>query len=81
MCSIDFDGGLGPTKLNHVLSLFAFPQHFQRKPPKSRTDPEDRRRKQRKETPQTSKNKKVLTSAKKKLKSKLMGHIQSDLSE
>ena len=36
--------GLGPTKLNPANSIFAFPQHFKRKSPKSRTDPEERRR-------------------------------------
>ena len=52
ICSVHFDGGLGPTKLNPVPSIFAFPQHLQRKLPKSRSDPKERRRRQRKETPQ-----------------------------
>ena len=53
ICSIHFKGGLGPTKLNTVLSIFTFPQHLRRKSPKSRADPEERSQKQRKETPQT----------------------------
>ena len=57
ICSVHFEEGLGPTKLNPVPSVFAFPQHLQRKLPKSRADPEERRRRQRKETPQPSKNK------------------------
>ena len=48
----------GPTKLNPIPSILAFPQHLQRKPPKRCADPEERRRKQWKETPQTSRNKK-----------------------
>lgn len=51
MCSIHFEGGLGPTKANPVPTIFAFPQHLQRKTPKCRTDPEERRRK---ETPQSN---------------------------
>ena len=31
----------GPTKLNPVPLILAFPQHLQRKPPKSCTDPEE----------------------------------------
>ena len=46
ICSIHLEGGLGPSKLNPVLSLFAFPQHLRSKPPKRRTDPKERRRKQ-----------------------------------
>ena len=52
--------------LNPVPSIFAFRQHHRLKPPKSRTDPEERRRKQWKETPQTSRSRKVFTSRKKK---------------
>ena len=44
ICSVLFEGGIHPTELNSVPSSFAFPQHLQRKPPKSRTDPEERRR-------------------------------------
>ena len=60
------EGDLGPTKLNPVSSMFAFPQHLWRKPPKRRTDRKERRRKQWKETPQTSRSKKVFTSRKNK---------------
>ena len=42
---INFEG-LGQTKLNPVNTIFVFRQHLRRKPPKSRTDPEERRRKQ-----------------------------------
>jgi len=28
ICSVHFEGGLGPTKLNPVPSIFAFPQHL-----------------------------------------------------
>ena len=63
--SIYFEGGLGPTKLNPVPSIFAFRQHHWWKPPKSSTDPEERRRKQWKQTPQTSTSRKVFTSRKK----------------
>ena len=59
---IHFEGGLGLTKLNPVPSIFIFPQHLRRKPSKSRTDPEEWCRKQWKETPQTSRSKKVLIS-------------------
>ena len=55
ICSVHFEGGLDPTKLNPVPSIFAFPQHLQRKLPKSRADPKEGRRRQRKETPQPSK--------------------------
>jgi len=51
------EGGLGPTKLNPGPSTFAFPQHLQRNLPKSRADPGERSRRQRKETPKPSKNK------------------------
>ena len=64
--SIHFEEVLGPTKLNTVPSIFIFPQHLRRKPPKSRADPEERCRKQWKETPQTSRSKKVFTPRKKK---------------
>ena len=30
ICSFHFEGGLGPTKLNPVPSIFAFPQHLQK---------------------------------------------------
>ena len=40
-------GGLAPTKLSPVPSIFAFPTYIQRKPPKSQTDPEEKRQKQR----------------------------------
>ena len=54
----DFNCKNSTQKLKNVPSIFVFPQHLQRKPsPKSRTDPEERRRKQGNETPQTSKNK------------------------
>ena len=43
ICSIYFEGGLGSTKLNPVPSIFAFRQQ-RWKPPKSRTDSEERRR-------------------------------------
>ena len=67
ICSVHFEGGLSPTKLNLFPSIFVFPPHLQRKPsPKSRTDLEERDRKQRNETPQTSKNKKVFNPRKKK---------------
>ena len=65
ICSIHFERGLGPTKLNPVPSIFAFPQHLRWKPPKSRTYLEERRQKQWKETPQTSRSMKVFTSRKK----------------
>ena len=75
ICSVHFEGGLGPTKLNPVPSIFAFPQHLQRKLPKSRVDPEERRQRQRKETPQPSKNK-LFTNRKKQdeIKLKQMDH-------
>ena len=58
-------------KLNPVPSIFAFPQHLRRKPPKSCTlYLEERRRKQWKETPQTSRSSRVFTSRKKKTKTK-----------
>ena len=44
ICSIYFEGGLGSTKLNPVPSIFTFRQHHRWKPPKSRTDSEERRR-------------------------------------
>lgn len=37
-------GGLAPTKLSPVPSIFTFPKYLQRKPPKSQTDPEERRK-------------------------------------
>ena len=46
VCSVHLDGGLGPTKLNHVPSIDVFPQHLQRRPTKRRTDSEERRLKQ-----------------------------------
>ena len=64
ICSVHFEGGAGLTKLNPVPSIFGFPRHLQRKAPKSW------RRKQRKETPQTSKNTKVFTARKKKTQKK-----------
>ena len=70
ICSVHFEGGLGPTKLNLVPSIFAFPQHLQRKLPKSRADPEERRQRQRKETPQPSNNK-LFTNRKRQDKVKL----------
>ena len=64
-----------PTKLNPVSSIFAFPQHLRWKPPKRRTDSKERSRKQQKETPQTSRSKKVFTSGKKQdFKPELMDH-------
>ena len=36
ICSIQSDEGLCPTKLNPISSIFAFPQHLRRKPPKNR---------------------------------------------
>lgn len=68
ICSVHFEGGLGPTKLNLVPSIFAFPQHL-------RADPEERRRRQRKETPQPSKNK-LFTNRKKQdeIKPEQMDH-------
>ena len=62
--SIPFEGGLGPTKLNLVPSIFVLPQHLRLKLPKSRTHLEERcrkqwKKKQWKETPQTSRSKKV----------------------
>ena len=75
ICSVHFEGGLGPTKLNPVSSIFAFPEHLQRRLPKSRTDPEERRRKQRKETPQSSKNKLFTNRTKQdEIKPELMDH-------
>ena len=75
ICSVHFEGGLGPTKLNPVPSIFAFPQHLQRKPLKSRTDPEERRGKQQKETPQTSKKNKLFTTRRKQgVKPEQMDH-------
>ena len=75
ICSIHFEGGLGPTKLNPFPSIFAFPQHLQRKLVKSRADPAERRRRQRKETPQPSKNK-LFTNRKKQdeMKPEQMDH-------
>ena len=75
ICSVHLEGGLGPTKLNHVSSIFAFPQHLRWKPPKSRTYLEERRQKQWKETPQTSRSRKVFTSRKKKDVNTLEGRI------
>ena len=43
-------GGLAPTKSSYVPSIFAFPKYLQRKRPKSRTDPDERRQKQRNTT-------------------------------
>lgn len=79
MCSVHFNGGLCPNKINPVPSIFAFPQHFQQKPLKICTNPEEKRRKQQKETPQMSRNKEVFTSGKtlnqKDIKLELMDHI------
>ena len=65
ICSIYFERSLAPTQLNPVPSIFAFPQHLRWKPPKSRTYLEERRQKQWKETPQTTRSRKVFTSRKK----------------
>ena len=75
ICSVHFEGGLGPTKLNLVPSIFAFPQHLQRKLLKSRADPEERRQRQRKETPQPLNNK-LFTNRKRqdKVKPEQMDH-------
>lgn len=54
ICSMYFEEGLNPLPVPLLLTL---PQHL-----KSRTDPEGRPRKQRKETPQASKDKKLFTS-------------------
>ena len=44
ICSAHFEGGLGPTKLNPVPTIFSFPTHLQPKTQRKRTDPEERRR-------------------------------------
>lgn len=44
ICSAHFEGGLGPTKVNPVPTIFSFPTHLQPKTPRKRTDPEERRR-------------------------------------
>ena len=44
ICSVHFEGGLGPTKANPVPTIFDFPQHLQPKSPKCRSDPEERRK-------------------------------------
>ena len=62
ICSVHFEGGPGLTKLNPVPSIFAFPQHLQRKPPKSR--PTKEAHASHGNTTQTLKNK-VFTSRKK----------------
>ena len=45
ICSIHFEGGLGPPKLNPVPSLFFIPTTSSAKPPKCHNDPEEGRRK------------------------------------
>lgn len=44
ICSAHFEGGLGPSKLNPVPTIFSFPTHLQPKTRRKRTDPEERRR-------------------------------------
>lgn len=44
ICSAHFEGGIGPTKLNPVPTIFSFPTHLQPKTQRKRTDPEERRR-------------------------------------
>ena len=43
-CLAHFEGGLGPTKLNPVPTIFSFPTHLQPKTQRKRTDSEERRR-------------------------------------
>ena len=67
--SVYFNRGLGSTKLNPGPSIFTLTQHLQRKPPKSRADPEERSRKQQKKTPQRLKTQESVYLQKKKNKS------------
>ena len=43
-CSAHFEGGLGPTKLNPVPTIFSFPTHLQPKTQRKRAYSEERRR-------------------------------------
>ena len=66
ICSVHFDGGLGPTKANPVPTIFSFPEHLQQKTPVARIDPEERR-KRFYETPQSALTARAAKKVNKKL--------------